>query len=81
MKSPPLISLHMVRTGARARRVRVRASCHNVAHTQAGTGYPVGAELLPLLASLGSNKTLADLDLRDNGVGNRGAVLLSQVRR
>jgi Ran GTPase-activating protein (RanGAP) involved in mRNA processing and transport len=45
----------------------------------AGTNCPLGVALLPLLAALGQNKTLADLDLRDHLIGNRGATLLSQA--
>ena len=46
---------------------------------QAGTGFPLGNDLLPLIAALGTNRSLTDLDVRDNATGNRGAILLAQV--
>jgi hypothetical protein len=57
-----------------ARKVTPLVSLH-----MAGTNYPLGTTMLPLLAALGQNKTLADLDLRDHLIGNRGATLLAQA--
>jgi hypothetical protein len=57
-----------------ARKVTPLVSLH-----MAGTNHPLGTSMLPLLAALGQNKTLADLDLRDHLIGNRGATLLAQA--
>jgi Ran GTPase-activating protein (RanGAP) involved in mRNA processing and transport len=57
-----------------ARKVTPLISLH-----MAGTNHPLGTSMLPLLAALGQNKTLADLDLRDHLIGNRGATLLAQA--